>query len=135
MQKKNAATNLESLLAAAKGATTMRVVFFRRAFQAEDMWNIVDCRDFANQLNFTLQTIGWKIKQETYHVEVRSDAGNYICDYQDFNIAPDDETFDKLVKLAGMLDGAKAAPAANAEGAYAEPAKWDLFNLVVDFVK
>ena len=75
MEKKNNATNFETLVAAAKGKTIMRVVFFRRAFQVEETGRLVECRDFANQLNFFLQTIGWKIQQETYHNEVRSAAG------------------------------------------------------------
>ena len=105
MEKKNRAVDLESLLAAAKGKAIMRVVFYRRAFQVEETGRLVECRDFANQLNFFLQTIGWRIQRETYHNEVVSDAGNYICDYQDFAIQPDDATFDRLVKLAAMLDG------------------------------
>ena len=130
MEKKNNATNFETLLAAAKGKTIMRVVFYRRAFQVEETGQLVECRDFANQLNFFLQTIGWKIQQETYHNEVRSAAGNYICDYQEFGIQPDDATFDRLVKLSEMLGGGAKSDGAS----YVEPEKWPLFQYVVQFL-
>ena len=130
MEKKNRAVDLETLLAAAKGKSIMRVIFYRRAFQVEETGRLVECRDFANHLNFFLQTVGWRIQRETYHNEVVSDAGNYICDYQDFAIQPDDATFDRLVKLAAMLDGG-----ARTEGAsYVEPEKWSLFQDVVAFL-
>ena len=130
MEKKNRAVDLETLLAAAKGKSIMRVIFYRRAFQVEETGRLVECRDFANQLNFFLQTVGWRIQRETYHNEVVSDAGNYICDYQDFGIQPDDATFDRLVKLAAMLDGGSKSEGAS----YVEPEKWSLFQDVVAFL-
>ncbi|MGI6401662.1 MAG: hypothetical protein ACOX0A_06060 [Thermoguttaceae bacterium] len=130
MEKKNTAKDLESLLAEAKGKSRMRVIFYRRTFQVNELGMIIECRDFANQLNFFLQTIGWRIQEESYRNEMRTEAGNYICDYQDFAINSDDETFDRLVKLAEMLDG--AAKSENAS--YVEPEKWNHFQYVVEFL-